>query len=86
MQGMLEIGDTSSLIIMARESVQRKSADGRLSMVGSDFNIADPGVNGPGVLAAYRITGEEKYLQAAQALYQYLIRPESKNSFRCDLS
>jgi rhamnogalacturonyl hydrolase YesR len=81
MQGMLEIGDTSSLLIMAREAVQRKSPDGRLSMVGSDMNIADPGVNGPGVLAAYRITGEEKYLEAAQALHAYLKRPESKNSF-----
>lgn len=81
MQGMLEIGDTSSLIIMAREAVQRKSADGRLSMVGSDFNIADPGVNGPGVLAAYRITGEEKYMNAAKAQYEHLLRPESQNSF-----
>lgn len=41
MQGMLEIGDTTNLIIMARESVQRKNPDGRLSMVGSDMNIAD---------------------------------------------
>jgi len=81
MQGMLEIGDTSSLVLMAREAVQRKSPDGRLSMVGSDMNIADPGVNGPGVLAAYKITGEEKYQKAAQALYEYLKRPESKNSF-----
>jgi rhamnogalacturonyl hydrolase YesR len=81
MQGMMEIGDTSNLLIMARESVQRESADGRLSMVGSDMNIADPGVNGPGVLDAYRITGEEKYFLAARALYDYLKRPESKNSF-----
>jgi rhamnogalacturonyl hydrolase YesR len=81
MQGLLEIGDTSSLLIMAREAVQRKSPDGRLSMVGSEMNIADPGVNGPGVLAAYRITGEEKYMEAARALHAYLKRPESRNSF-----
>ncbi len=79
MQGMLEIGDTTSLILMARESVQRYKPDGRLSMVGSDMNIADPGANGPGVLAVYRITGEEKYLDAAKALYDFLKRPESKN-------
>jgi rhamnogalacturonyl hydrolase YesR len=81
MQGMLEIGDTSSLLIMAREAIQRESPDGRLSMVGSEMNIADPGVNGPGVLAAYNITGEEKYLNAARALHTYLRRPEARNSF-----
>jgi rhamnogalacturonyl hydrolase YesR len=80
MQGMLEIGDTTSLIIMAREAVQRKLPDGRLSMVGSDMNIADPGVNGPGVLAAYKITGNEKYKNAARELYEYLKRPESQNN------
>lgn len=79
MQGMLEIGDTTALIIMARESVQRNKPDGRLSMVGSDMNIADTGVNGPGVLAAYKITGEEKYKKAAQALYEYLKKAESRN-------
>ncbi len=62
MQGMLEIGDTIKLLIMARESVQRDKPDGRLSMVGSDKNIADTGVNGLGVIAAYRITGDEKYI------------------------
>ena len=79
MQAMLEIGDTASLIIMARESLQRSSSDGRLSMVGSDMNIADTGVNGPGILAAYKITGDEKYFNAAQAQYQYLKKQESKN-------
>jgi rhamnogalacturonyl hydrolase YesR len=80
MQGMLEIGDTNALLIMARESLQRASKDGRLSMVGSDFNIADPGVNGPPVLAAYEITGEEQYMKAAQGQYKYLKKQESKNS------
>ena len=72
MQGVLEIGDTSSLIIMAREAIQRKTPDGRLSMVGSEMNIADPGVNGPGVLAAYNITGEEVFRIAAREQYEYL--------------
>jgi len=72
MQGMLEIGDTSNLIIMARESLQRMKPDGRLSMVGSDKNIADPGVNGSGILAAYKITADEKFKNAALAQYAYL--------------
>lgn len=80
MQGMLEIGDTTGLIIMAREALQRSMPDGRLAMVGSEMNVADPGVNGPGVLAAYLITGDEKYKLAAHAQYEYLKRPESQNS------
>jgi len=80
MQGLLEVGDTSVLILMARESLQRSRPDGRLSMVGSDMNIADTGVNGSGILAAYRITGEKKYLNAARALYKYLKCQESKNT------
>jgi len=80
MQGMLEIGDTTALLIMARESVQRKKPDGRLSMVGSDMNIADTGVNGAGVLAAYQITGDETYKKAALAQFEYLKKPESKNA------
>ena len=81
MQGMLEIGDTTCMILMARESVQRNKPDGRLSMVGSDMNIADTGVNGPGVLAAYKITRDGKYKKAAQAQYEYFKKPKSKNAF-----
>ncbi len=79
MQALLEIGDSSNLLIMARESVQRSKPDGRLSMVGSDFNIGDTGVNGAGVLAAYKITGDEKYKKAAQGQYDYLKKADSKN-------
>ena len=80
MQGMLAIGDTAKLLLMARDSVQRGKPDGRLSMVGSDMNIADTGVNGPGILAAFKISGDEKYKKAAQAQYEYLKMPESKNA------
>jgi len=80
MQGMLEIGDTTALLIMAMESVQRNKPDGRLSMVGSDMNIADTGVNGPGVLAAYNITGDDKYKKAALSQFLFLKKPESKNA------
>lgn len=80
MQGMLEIGDTTALLLMARESVQRKKTDGRLSMVGSDMNIADTGVNGSGILAAYNITSDEKYANAALAQLLFLKKTESKNS------
>ncbi len=79
MQGLLEIGDTTNFLLMVNDVVLRSKPDGRLAMVYSDFNIADPAVNGPGVLAAFEITGDQKYHVAAEALYQYLKRPESKN-------
>ena len=81
MQGMLEIGDTSKLIIMARESLQRKKPDGRLSMVGSDMNIADPGVNGPAILAAYKITGDEKYKIADKFIKKTIYNKRNKKLF-----
>jgi hypothetical protein len=60
MEGMLDIGDDSILILMAGEAVQRNKPEERLSIVGSAMNIADPGVNDPGVIATYKITGHKK--------------------------
>lgn len=79
MQGVMEIGDTATLIVMARESVQRGKPDGRLSMVGSDMNIADTGVNGPAMLHAFALTGDSTFLKAADAQYKYLKLPASKD-------
>ncbi len=80
MQALIEIGDERNLIIMAREAVQRRAPDGRLATVGSEQNIADTGANGPGVLAAYKITKDEKFQQAARAQYEFLMRPSSRNT------
>jgi len=78
MQGLIEIGDTLSVVNMAHEAVLRQKPDGRLSMVGSDWNIGDPASNGPGVLFAYRVTGDEKYKNAAEAQYRYFFKPSSR--------
>ncbi|MFC1653205.1 glycoside hydrolase family 88 protein [Planctomycetota bacterium] len=80
MQALIELGDERNLVLMARDAVIRSTPDGRLAMIGSEKNIADTGVNGPGVLAAYKITGDEKYKKAAQAQYDYLMQPTSRNS------
>jgi unsaturated rhamnogalacturonyl hydrolase len=78
MQGLIEIGDTLSAVNMAHEAVLRQKSDGRLSMVGSDWNIGDPGANGPGVLFAYQVTGDEKYKKAAEAQYRYYLDPYTR--------
>lgn len=80
MQALIEIGDDENLVRMAHDAIVQSSPDGRLAMIGSENNIADPGVNGPGMLAAYRITGDEKYMRAAQGLYDYLMLPSSRNT------
>jgi unsaturated rhamnogalacturonyl hydrolase len=78
MQGLIEIGDTVSAVNMAHEAVLRQKPDGRLSMVGSDWNIGDPGSNGPGVLFAFRVTGDETYKKAAEAQYRYFLKSSSR--------
>jgi unsaturated rhamnogalacturonyl hydrolase len=78
MQGLIEIGDTLCAVNMAREAVLRRKPDGRLSMVGSDWNVSDPASNGPGVLFAFRVTGDETFRKAAEAQYRYLLAPSSR--------
>ena len=60
-----DVGNRRRLLLdshlMAGEAIQRNNPDGRLSMVDSNMNIADLGVNDPGVLAAYKFTGKYKH-------------------------
>lgn len=78
MQGLVEIGDTINFIDLAHEAVLRQSADGRLALVASDFNIADPAANGPGVIMAYKSTKDEKYKIAAEKQYNYFKNPKTR--------
>ncbi len=71
MQGLMEIGEKELVVLMAGEAILRRHKDGRLAMLGSDTNVTDPGSNGPGVLYAYKITHDEKFKKAADALYNY---------------
>ena len=80
MHALIELGDEKSLVVMARDAILQSAPDGRLAMIGSEKNIADTGVNGPGMLAAYKITGDEKFMKAARAQYDFLMLPSSRNS------
>ena len=80
MQALVELGDETNLVRMARDAVIRSTPDGRLAMIGSEKNISDTGINGPPVLAAYELTGDEMFRQAAQAQYDFLMQPSSRNS------
>lgn len=72
MQALMELGETESVVLMADEAVLRQSSDGRLGMTGGETTVTDPASNGPGVLYAYKITGNEKFKTAADAMYRYL--------------
>ena len=78
MQALMEIGDTTAVILMAHEAIIWQSKDGRLAMCGSADNISDPAVNGPGMLFAYKVTGDAKYKKAADDLFNYFKKPEAK--------
>jgi len=80
LQALVEMGDTINLVNMAHEAVLRQKEDGRFSLVASDYNIADPGSNSPGVLMAYKVTGDEKYKTAAQKQYEYYNNPKTRTS------
>lgn len=71
-QALIELGDNDLVVLMAREAVLRRKGDGRLAMLGSDNAVTDPASNGEGVLYAYKVTGDEKFKKAADAMYNYL--------------
>lgn len=81
LQAMIELGDTLAIILMAHEAVVRQEKQGRLAFIGDSANVTDPVSNGPGVLEAYRHTGDEQYKQAADRQYRYVkeIAPRSPN-------
>jgi rhamnogalacturonyl hydrolase YesR len=88
MQGLMETGEKELVVLMAGEAVLRRHKDGRLAMLGSDSNVTDPGSNGPGVLYAYKITGDEKFKKAADALHHYYktAAPKTADGILCHLT
>ena len=72
MQGLMEIGDEETVVLMAYEALIRQLEDGRLGMLYSNDAVNDPASNGPGVLYAYKKTGDEKFRNAADRMHSYL--------------
>jgi rhamnogalacturonyl hydrolase YesR len=72
-QAFLEQGERETVILMAREAAQRQAPDGRLALVGADFQVTDPAANGEAVLYAARITGDAFLQSAADRMLDYLL-------------
>ena len=73
-QAFLELGETNTAIMLAREAVQRQGADGRLASMHDNEGVTDPAANGEAVLVAARLTGEPALQAALDAMLNYLLK------------
>ena len=69
---MIEQGEKDIVVLMGKEAVTRRKEDGRVAMLGTESAVTDPGSNGAAILYAYKVTGDSKLKDAADALYTYL--------------
>jgi len=73
-QAFLELGETNTAILLAREAVQRQSADGRLACMHANEAVTDPAANGEALLAAARITKDPVLQVGLDAMLNYLVK------------
>jgi rhamnogalacturonyl hydrolase YesR len=73
MQAMLELGEEKLVILMAKEAVLRKSADGRLAMLGEEFALSDAASPGEAVLWAAKKTGDSSLMNGFNRMLDYIL-------------
>ncbi len=73
-QAFLELGDIDTAIMLARDAVQRQTADGRLACMHPHEGVTDPAANGEALLVAVRMTGEPALQAALEAMLHYLLK------------
>ncbi|HLA07920.1 MAG TPA: glycoside hydrolase family 88 protein [Anaerolineales bacterium] len=73
-QAFLELGETDTAVMLAREAAQRQNADGRLAFMHDQEGVTDPAANGEALLVAARLTGEATLQTAADAMLNYLLQ------------
>ena len=78
-QAMIEMKDYNLLQLLVNEAILRQSADGRTCMLGSGGNVTDPVAAGYGIIKCHEITGEKKYKDAADKLYDYCKNKAPRN-------
>ncbi len=71
MQALMEVGADELVILLAHDAVLRQDEQGRFSIINGEKGVTDPGVNGAGVLFAWKKTGNDKYKKAADTMLQY---------------
>lgn len=73
MQAVWEWGDHDLAYLLAKESVLRQAADGRLSVLYTDNGVTDPAASGEVVYQMAKKTGEEEFLKAHHNMIDYLL-------------
>ncbi|HOU13908.1 MAG TPA: glycoside hydrolase family 88 protein [Anaerolineae bacterium] len=79
-QAFLELGETDTVVLMAKEAVLRRREDGRLAVMGPNHAVTDPAANGEPLLFAARVTGDPALREAAAAMLAYLLRDAPKTA------
>lgn len=72
-QALLEMGELSMVILMAREAVVRQASDGRVADLGSSDNVTDPGCNGEALLRAAEATRDARLRAATDRMLDYYL-------------
>jgi rhamnogalacturonyl hydrolase YesR len=73
-QAFLELGETETAILLAREAVQRQSPDGRLALMHAGEGVTDPAANGEALFVAASLTREPVLKVAFEAMLNYLLK------------
>lgn len=79
-QAFLELGETETAILLARDAVQRQSADGRLACMRESEGVTDPAANGEALLVAARTTKEPALQAGLDAMLNYLLKTAPRSS------
>ena len=73
-QAFLELGETNTAIKLARDAVQRQSADGRLACLRDNEGVTDPAANGEALLVAAQVTKDPVLQVGLEAMLNYLMK------------
>ena len=79
-QAFLELGETDTVVLMAREAILRARDDGRLGLMGDNHAVTDPAANGEAVLFAAQETGDPALRAAAHNMLDYLLAQAPRTS------
>ncbi len=73
MQALLEMGDTQTVILLAKEAAYRSMTDGRVATIGVTDGVTDPCCAGEALLYAARLTMDRDLLSASQNLERWAL-------------
>ncbi len=78
-QALLETGETDLVVLLAKDAIVNQLKDGRLGVNEGNWPVTDPASNGEPVLFAYKVTGDEKFKQAADRMLEFELYKAPRN-------